>query len=252
MHNGIINIANEDYLPVRAITFHTNYHFSPQEVMCLLSNIESHSDSRFSAGVVPYLYSENEKPEYQAPNMLFKYRLNLNTVLEQGGDFLNQLKSLPKNMLVKLSDMRALNDFLTNLSTSIDYNHHNNFQWQENPTMTSDEKSIVYEGFQKLSKKISKKVRANSTEVKFQMISDALIKVEEICNKNNIRFSRDHVPGQKTQLLECIKLIDPRIIMMLSTFDSKSYIDKLKLKWHQGGKMSSGYAMVDAVRKEMG
>lgn len=257
MHSCVIEINNEDYIPVRAIPYCTASQFTPSDVICLLTDPESHADSEFSANVVPFLYSEGNQLDYQAPNLLLKYKSNLNASLSRDECFLDQIRALPARMLVKLTEMRKFNDFLINSSTTNNMPisnkcQHYNFTWLDDPDMTLEEKSVVFEGFENLYQAQTVGSRLNSTTQKLEKLKKALDMIEVICNKNNVRFSKNHVPGQKAQLLNCIKLIDPSIKIALSTFDGQNYIGKLNLKWHQGERKESGDAMVAAVRLAMG
>jgi hypothetical protein len=257
MYSCVIKINNEDYIPVRAIPYCTASQFTPADVICLLTDPESHADSEFNNNVVPFLYSEVGDLEYQAPNLLLKYKSNLNTSLSRNECFLDQVRALPAKMLVKLAEMRRFNDFLINDSTNNNMPvsnrcQHYNFTWLDDPDMTFEEKSAVCEGFENLYQTQAVGSRLNSTTQKLETIKQAVDKIEVICNNCNVRFSKNHVPGQKAQLLDCIKLIEPSIKIALSTFDGPNYIGKLNLKWLQGERKESGEAMVAAIRIAMG
>lgn len=257
MHNCVIKIDNVEYLPVRAIPYCTSGHFDPSDVIHMLIDLESHSDSNFSANVVSYLHSEDNRLTYQPPNMLFKFENRLNEAISRNGSYIERLKALPAKMLVKVEEMLSFHKFLTKTAEDNEFyifakSHHSNFTWCSEPDMEEEEISVVFEGFESECKTEVKKSRKNSTTNNLEKMRVALEKIEAICNDAGIRFSRDHVPGQKKQLYECIKLLDPLFNTAFSTFDGPNYIDKLNLKWHQGERKELGCAMVNAVHKVVG
>lgn len=255
MRSCVIEIDNEEYVPVRAIPYCTAGQFSPLDVVCLLTDLESHADSGFSADVVPFVVA-NGNLIYQAPNVLFRFRSDLESAIANGGTYLEQVAALPPEMVVKAADMRNFNAFFDNLTISNETawtkSHNNSYAWLDAPLMTTEEVAVVFEGFEKLYFAQATRPRVNDSKLKLNKIKAALDKVESICAAANILFSRNYVPGIKQQLLNCLKLIDPSIAMALSTFDGKSYVGALQLKWGQGGKSKDGDAMVAAVKLQMG
>lgn len=257
MHNCFIKIDNVEYLPVRAIPFCTSGQFDPLDVIHVLTDPESHSDNNVSANVVAYLHSEDNRLTYQPPNMLLRFENSVNAVISCNGSYLEQVKALPAKMLVRVKEMRSFHEFLINSAENKHMQfftkcHQNNFTWCNEPHMTGEERPVVFEGFETLCQTEVNKSRKNGTAKMREKIELALEKIEIICNDDGIRFSRDHVPGQKSQLLECLKLIDRLIQLSLATFDGPNYIGKLNLKWKQGERKECGLAMVDAIRKAMG
>lgn len=256
MHNCVILIDNVEYLPVRAIPFCTSGQFDPSDVIHMLTDLESHSDSDFSTNVVAYLHSEDNRLTYQPPNTLLRFEKSLNAVISRNGSYLERLKALPAKMLVRVEEIRSFHEFLIIAADNKDMHffakcHQNNFTWCNEPHMTGEEGPVVFEGFETLCQMEVNKFRKNGTAKMREKIELALEKIEIICNDGGIRFSRDHVPGQKSQLLECLKLIDRLIQLSPATFDGPNYIGKLNLKWKQGERKECGLAMVDAVRKAM-
>ncbi|CAN1529147.1 hypothetical protein MCEKH45_01357 [Methylophilaceae bacterium] len=255
MRSCVIKIDTEEYVPVRALPFCTAGQFTPSDVIDLLTDLESHADSTFSANVVPFVVA-NGSLIYQSPNALFRFRSHMENVIANGGTFLEQVAALPPEMVVKAVDMRDFNEFLDNLTISNETiwskSHNNNFTWLDAPFMTTEEEALVFEGFEKLNTTQSKKPRKNDKSITFQKIQLALNKVMTICRSNNIAFSKDSVPGFKRHLLDCFKLIDPTIAIAETTFDGKNYVGKLQLKWIQGEKAKSGEEMVAAVKQAMG
>lgn len=255
MRNCVIEINNEEYVPVRAIPFCTAGQFTPIDVLCLLTDLESHADSEFSANVVPFVLA-NGNLIYQPPNTLFRFRSDMESLIANGGSYLEQVAALPPEMLVNATDMRKFNAFLDYLTLSKETNssksHNNNFMWLDEPYIKTEEEALVFEGFEKLYLSQATKPRLNSSSIMFNKIEAALSKLENICANANVRFSRKHVPGIKKQLLYCLKLINQGIAIAEATFDGKNYVGKLQLRWNQGEKSDSGEAMVAAVKLVMG
>lgn len=255
MRSCVIEIDNEEYVPVRAIPYCTAGQFSPLDVACLLTDLESHADSAFSANVVPFGVN-NGNLVYQAPNVLLRFRSHIESVIAAGGTYLEQVAALPPDMVVKVTDMKNFNEFLYKATISAEThwtkNHNNNYAWLDVLHMTSEEESVVFEGFEKLYVTLATKHRVNDSKLKLNKIKAALNKVESICAAADILFSTAYVPGIKQQLLNCLKHIDPSISMALGTFDGKSYVGALQLRWRQGGKSKDGDAMVAAVKLQMG
>lgn len=256
MRSCVIQIENETYVPVRAIPYCTAGLFEPMDVLLLLTHPESHADSNYSANIVAYVIDDGNELTYQQPNTLARFKYTLDSVIRNGCTYLEQVTALPPNMLVKATEMFNFNGFIDDLNTqnvpTWCKSHTNDFSWQDSPFITSEECAVIFEGLEHLIFANAIKPRKNSANETRKKIMIGVATVERICKEKGIRFSKDHIPGHKYQLYDCLLLIDPTIDVVLSTFIGKEYSGKLNLKWKQGERHQSGDAMVTAVKLQMG
>lgn len=255
MHNCKIVINNESYTPVRALPLCTSGQFTPADVMCLLTDPESHSDSSFSCNVLPYHISAENTLTYLPSGSMLRFKDNVDTVIAKGGNTTEQLAAMPCNVFVKTTEMQSINAFIektTQNNQSIwSKTAPHNFEWTDSPYITAQEKSIIFDGID--GKLLSNpKLRINDATTKRKKIQEAFEKIRHICAAKNIEFSSTHIPGQKKQLYECVKIICPTIGISLETFSGKDYAGHLGYKWAQGERTIKGNYMVEAVKEQMG
>ncbi len=228
MTGCIVEFNDEQYIPVRAIPFVTGNYIKPSSVPKLLAG----NDIYFSAS---------------------SYRMledNLELVAERewlGIGPVEKFDDLPAGIVIKLKDLnRVIFELYQAPLLPIDPDdpiRHEAFSIPNTGALLSEQQlKQVMAGLTMFSSS-----RRNSGDAKRKRILDAFQAVQSICEIKNVKFTRDHIPGQKFQLYKCLQLIEPDITMELSTFGGKEYAGKLGLRWKQGEKHKMGESMVDAV-----
>lgn len=233
MHNCVVEYDGIEYVSARAIPYVTGGFISPFNVPNLLAGIDidfSARSYRLSNGSAELV----DEDEWLAVTKPTTY------------------EDIPAGVLVKLDDLKSVIfscycepllplDLQDSIPPSV-------FRIPIKGELLSDEifKKIM-EGI-----KPQPKSRKDSTINTCAKIQTAVDKIKEICLNANVSFSIDEVPGQKRQMLECIKLLDSSITIAEATFGNNGYAEKLGLKWKKGARPQKGEKMVAAVKRYLG
>ena len=227
MRNCIINIADKEYIPVRALPLITMNNLSPAEIIKILSG-----DNPVLL-VDSYLLEDGEL-----------IRIDCSEFKEL--NFPNNFSALPAKLVVDFSDFKIyIWENIYPRPTDLDNDPF--YSYPATGILISDEDyTIIMEGIQ-----VQKFPRKNDANLKRNKVLKAISKIQEICLSANIDFDLNNLLCTKLQLFECINLIDKSIGISYSTFIGHNYYKhySLNFKCSPESRVGKGLLIVEAVKK---